>query len=116
MKRKLSLHLHLHFSTLTKNPLLLVHIRETRYENTSYLEHGEARLLGQTQLLRVAGVGVVAVVVQPLLEDLDRVLGQVSPAPPGGGAPAPALLVLSAAGVPLPLVCAGARIPLPFSH
>ena len=113
MKGKLSLHLHLHFSTSTKSPLLF---RETRCENIPYLEHSEARLLGQSQLLRVAGVGVVAVVVQPLLEDLDRVLGQVTPAPPGSGAPAPALLVLSAAGVSLPLVCAGARVPLPFSH
>ena len=80
------------------------------------LQHGEAGLLCKSQLFCVARIGVVAVVVQPLLEDLDRVFGQVTPAPPGGGAPAPALLVLSAAGVSLPLVCAGAGVPLPFSH
>ena len=49
----------------------------------AYLEHGEAGLLGEGELLCVAGVGVVAVIIQPLLQDLDRVLRQISPPPPG---------------------------------
>ena len=85
------------------------------FEHISYLEHREAGLLGQGELLSVAWVGVISVIVEPLLEDLDGVLGQVPPAPPGGGAP-PALLVLRAAGVPLPLIRAGAGVPLPLSH
>ena len=56
------------------------------------LQHGEAGLLCQSQLFGVAGVGVVPVVVQPLLQDLDRVLGKVSSPPSGSRSPAGSFL------------------------
>ena len=75
------LHLHFYTSTLKASTFRQVWIlEETRCENISYLEHSEAGLLGQPELLGVAGVGVVSVVVEPLLEDLDGLLGEVSAA------------------------------------
>ena len=51
------------------------------------LQHSEAGLLCQSQLFGVAWIRVVPMVVQPLLEDLDRVLGQVATPPPGSSSP-----------------------------
>ena len=48
------------------------------YEPVADLVHGQAGLLGEEQLLILGGVGVVAVLVQPHLEHLDTVLGQVA--------------------------------------
>ena len=42
---------------------------------TTHLQDCEVGLLRQRELLSVARVGVVPVVVQPFLEDLDGVLG-----------------------------------------
>ena len=72
------------------------------------LQHGEAGLLCKSQLFCVARIGVVAVVVQPLLEDLYRIFRKISSPPPGSRSPAGALL---GGGV---LVRAGARVPLPL--
>lgn len=59
-------------------------------EPIAYLEHREIRLLGQHRFLRVAGVRVVAVLVQPALQDLHRVLGEVASALANRAAPASA--------------------------
>ena len=56
------------------------------------LQHSEASLLCQSQLFGVAWVGVVPMVVQPLLQDLYRILGKVASPPPGGRPPAGSLL------------------------
>lgn len=48
------------------------------YEPVAHLQHGQVGLLRQRHLLGVVRVGVVPVVVEPALEDLDGVLGQVA--------------------------------------
>ena len=66
-------------------------------EPVADLKHGEARLLRQTELLSVAGVGVIAVVIQPPPQHQYRLLAEVAPPLPGyhglaPGTPGPALL------------------------
>ncbi len=43
-----------------------------------YLENSEVGFSGKGDLLAVTGISIVAVIVQPLLQDLDRLLGQVA--------------------------------------
>lgn len=45
----------------------------------SYLQHGQIGLSSKGHLLLVAGIGIVTMVVKPLLQGLDGLLGQVSP-------------------------------------
>jgi len=61
-------------------------------EPVAHLQHGETGLLCQSQLFGVARVGVVPMLVQPLLQDLYRVLRKVASPAPGGRPPAGALL------------------------
>lgn len=56
--------------------------------NASYLERGQLSLLGQESLLLFRRVGVVAVLIQPVPEDLHRLLRQVAPPLPLPVAPA----------------------------
>ena len=56
------------------------------------LQHSQSGLLCQSQLFGVTRVGVVPMVVQPLLQNLDRVLRKVASPAPGSGSPASALL------------------------
>lgn len=60
----------------------------TRSRRRAYLERGQLRLLGQEGLLLFRRVGVVAVLVQPVPEDLDRLLRQIPPPLPLPVAPA----------------------------
>ena len=52
-------------------------------EPVADLEDCQPRLLGQGQLLSVAGVGIVAVVIQPASQHQDGLLGQVASSLPG---------------------------------
>lgn len=61
---------------------------ETRSRRRAYLERGQLRLLGQEGLLLFRRVGVVAVLVQPVPEDLHRLLRQIPPPLPLPVAPA----------------------------
>ncbi len=63
-------------------------VRGHQKDGAKNLEDGETGLSGQHGLLVVAGVGVVAVVVEPLFQQTHRLFGQVAAAP----------LVLDAAG------------------
>lgn len=56
------------------------------YKPVAHLQHREVGFFGQRHLLGVVGVRVVAVLVQPPLQDLDGVLGQVAPPLPRHGA------------------------------
>lgn len=49
---------------------------------SSYLQHGEAGLPGEAELLLLRGVGIEAVLVQPVPEDLHGLLGKIAPSLP----------------------------------
>lgn len=59
----------------------------------SYLKNSEVGLPGKSHLFPIAGVSVVAMIVEPLLQDLDRLLGQVASPLPGNLGPGSAVLL-----------------------
>lgn len=65
-----------------------------------YLQDGETGLFGQDGFLIVARVGVVAMVVQPFLEQPDRLFGQIASAPFIGSCLLPGTVVVMDVGRP----------------
>lgn len=51
------------------------------YEKKTYLEHGESGFFGKNSFFIIAGIGIVAMIVEPFLEQPDRLFRKIASSP-----------------------------------